>query len=65
MNESERNQINERIPMPAILNSYVILSCNLHQNIKNLKFGTDCSIITWAKSTHLKGPSYIYSLHID
>jgi hypothetical protein len=52
MDESEKNQINERIPMPCHI-KYYVMPCNLHQNMENLKFGVDGSIIVWAKSTHL------------
>ena len=48
MDESEKNQ-----DAYASHIKYYVMSCNLHQNIENLKFGIDGSIIVWAKSTHL------------
>jgi hypothetical protein len=51
MDESEKNQD----PYASLI-TYYVKSCNLHQNIENLKFGINGWIIVWTKSTFLKNP---------
>ena len=51
MDESEKNQD----PYASHI-KYYVKSCNLHQNIENLKFGIDGSIMVWTTSTYLKNP---------
>jgi len=51
MDESEKNQ-----DAYASHIKYYVKSCNLHQNIENLKFSIDGLIIVWTKSTYLKNP---------